>query len=127
MAQNKLMVVDDDHDLNFIIKIVLEQAGYKIVSYFDAESALKNIKGEKPDIVMLDVMMPGMNGFEACKRIKTDPETSGITVIMLTARGMKEDIEMAMQNKADLFMTKPFDNDYLIQKINEFLSKKKSG
>jgi DNA-binding response OmpR family regulator len=127
MGHHKLMIVDDDQDLNFIIRTILEQAGFNISSYFDAESALKNIKQEKPDIIMMDVMMPGMNGFDACKKIKADPEICETTVFMLTARGMGEDIDMAMQNKADFFISKPFDNDYLIEKINEFISKKKSG
>ena len=121
------MIVDDDRDLNFIIKTILEQAGYNIVSYYDADTALKNIKEEKPDIIMLDVMMPGISGFDACKMIKSDPDICGTTVFMLTARGMGEDIDMALQNKADFFITKPFDNDYLIEKINEFLAKKKNG
>lgn len=120
------MIVDDDRDLNFIIKTILEQAGFNIISYFDAETALKNIKQEKPDIIMLDVMMPGISGFDACKRIKSDPDICGTTVFMLTARGIGEDIDMAMKNKADFFITKPFDNDYLIEKINEFIAKKKN-
>jgi len=127
MGHHKLMIVDDDQDLNFIIRTILEQAGFNISSYFDAESALKNIKQEKPDIIMMDVMMPGMNGFDACKKIKGDPDICDTTVFMLTARGMGEDIDMAQQNKADFFISKPFDNDYLIEKINEFLCKKKSG
>ena len=127
MAQRKLMIVDDDQDLNFILKTILEQAGFDIVAYFDAETALKNIKEEKPDIIMLDVMMPGISGFDACKMIKSDPEICGTTVFMLTARGMGEDIDMAIKNKADFFISKPFDNDYLIEKINEFLSRKKNG
>lgn len=120
----KLMIVDDDKDVNCILKTVLEQAGFNVVSYFNAESALASIKEEKPDLVMLDVMMPGISGYQACERIKNDPETSAIPVIMLTARDMGEDVEMAMKYKADWFIAKPFDNDYLIKKITKFVTKK---
>jgi CheY-like chemotaxis protein len=124
MADYKIMIVDDDPDANYHLQRVLEHNGFKVVYYYDAETALKNIKNEKPDMIIMDVMMPGMGGFEACGKIKNDPETSAIPVIILTAKDMGDDVEAAMNNKADWFITKPYDNKYLIAKINELLEKK---
>ena len=127
MAQYKIMIVDDDKDVNYILQAVMEQAGFQIVSYFNAESALKKIKEENPDLILLDVMMPGMSGYEACDRIKTDPDTAGIPVIMLTAKDMGDDKEAVIRKKADSFIVKPFDSDGLIKRINKLISKKCGG
>jgi len=124
MVDRKIMIVDDDPDANYHLQRVLEHNGFKVVYYYEAETALKNIKNEKPDMVIMDVMMPGMGGFEACGKIKSDPETSGIPVVILTAKDMGEDVDAAMKNKADWFITKPYDNKYLIGKINQILEKK---
>jgi len=122
--KKKIMIVDDDTDVSSNLKAVLEHACFEITCYNDAESALKMIKADKPDLVLLDVMMPGISGFEACEKIKSDPDTLNIPVIMLTAKDMGEDVETALKKKADWFIVKPPDNKYLIAKINYFLTKK---
>jgi CheY-like chemotaxis protein len=124
MVDKKIVIVDDDPDANYHLQRILEHNGFKVVFYYDAETALKNITNDKPDMVIMDVMMPGMGGFEACGKIKSDPETSGIPVVILTAKDMGEDVDAAMKNKADWFITKPYDNKYLIGKINQILQKK---
>jgi len=118
------MIVDDDPDANYSLQSILEHAGFKVIYFYDGESALKKLKPEKPDIVILDIMMPGMNGFEVCEKIKNDPETSSIPIIILTAKDMGDDLEMALKKKADWFVTKPYDNKYLIGKINQLLAKR---
>jgi len=75
-------------------------------------------------MVLLDVMMPGMSGYDVCETIKNDPETSHIPVIMLTAKDTGDDVEMALKKKADWFVAKPYDNKYLLGKINQFIAKK---
>jgi CheY-like chemotaxis protein len=124
MPEIKVMIVDDDTDANYTLQSILEYAGFKVIYYYDGESALKSLKIEKPDIVVLDVMMPGMSGFEVCEKIKNDPETSSIPVIILTAKDMGEDVEMAIKKKADWFITKPYDNKYLLGKITQLVGKK---
>ena len=124
MSQGKVMIVDDDPDVNCTLQTVLEHSGFKVECFYDGESALKKIKDIKPDLVILDVMMPGMSGYEVCEKIKSDPETSHIKVIMLTARDMGDDVDMALRKKADWFVTKPYDNKYLVSKIDQFIAKK---
>ena len=124
MKDYKIMIVDDDPDANFNLKAVLENSGFKVIFYYDGESALEELKEEKPDMVLLDVMMPGMSGYDVCETIKNDPETSHIPVIMLTAKDTGDDVEMALKKKADWFVAKPYDNKYLLGKINQFIAKK---
>ena len=124
MAQKKVMIVDDDVDVSYNLTAVLENAGFEVVCYVDGQSALNHIKEQRPDIVLLDVMMPGISGFDVCEKIKSDPDTAAIPVIMLTGKDMGEDLEMAMKKKADWFIAKPPDNKYLINRIEHFLEKK---
>ncbi len=123
MTPAKLFVVDDDADANFALKSILEHSGFTVREFFDGESALNKLKEEKPDMVLMDVMMPGISGYDVCEKIKNDPETSHIPVIMITAKDMGEDVEIAIQKKADWFVTKPYDFKYLVAKINQILSK----
>jgi CheY-like chemotaxis protein len=97
------MVVDDDPDVIIILELLLGRYGCKVIGVTDGKKCLAMVKETKPDIIFLDVMMPGINGWEICKKIKEDPATSGIFVSMLTVRREEEDkkksFEYAMANK----------------------------
>ena len=125
MAKEKILIVDDDHDVVEILRSLLSYKGFTVVAVYDGASALSKVKEEKPDLVVLDIMMPGMDGYNVCETIKTDPETKNIPVIMLTAKDMFGDVEKALEKKADWYIAKPYDNRYLIDKINQFVKKSK--
>ena len=124
MAKEKILIVDDDHDVVEILRSLLSYKGFTVVAVYDGASALSKVKEEKPDLVVLDIMMPGMDGYNVCETIKTDPETKNIPVIMLTAKDMFGDVEKALEKKADWYIAKPYDSKYLVDKINQFLSKR---
>lgn len=120
----KVLIVDDDPDTVHILELVLKDRGYEVVSANSGEAALKKIADAKPDLVILDVMMPGIDGYKVCEKIKTDESTSSIPVIMLTAKDMGEDVDMALSKKADWYIAKPFDYKYLLNKVDGFIKKK---
>ena len=119
----KILVVDDDDNAIAILQIVLEDQGYEVIMAQDGKTALEMVHKAKPDIVLLDVMMPDMNGYQVCEAIKSDPATRDIPVIMLTAKDMGEDVEMAISKQVDWYIAKPYDNKYLLSKIRSFLGK----
>src|SRR3989339_934214 len=118
----KILIVDDDNQIITFIKFILEKNSYSVVTANSGLQGLEVIHKEKPDLVLLDVMMPGLDGYEVCRRIKTNPETEHTPVIMLTALGMGEDFEKAVENGANWYIVKPFKPQHLLQRI-EFLLK----
>lgn len=102
---NKILVVDDEKPIVEILKINLEKNGYKVVTAYDGESAVEKAASEEPDLILLDVMLPKMDGFTVCKKIR---ETSAVPIIMLTAREEEVDKVLGLELGADDYMTKPF-------------------
>lgn len=119
----KILIADDEQTAVDILKSILEDKDYAVITAYDGEEAVKAVREQKPDLVILDVMMPKMNGYEVCEKIKKDPSTKDIPVIMLTAKDMGEDIEMALSKDANWYITKPYDAKYLLGKISSFLNK----
>jgi two-component system, OmpR family, alkaline phosphatase synthesis response regulator PhoP len=119
----KILIVDDDENARAIVQMLLEDQGYDILIAADGKTAIQLVKEGKPDLVLLDVMMPGMNGYQVCEQIKKDPMTRHIPVIMITAKDMGEDVEMAISKEVDWYIAKPYDNKYLLSKIRSFLGK----
>ncbi len=103
--ENKILVVDDEKPIVEILKINLEKNGYKVVTAYDGESAVEKAASEEPDLILLDVMLPKMDGFTVCKKIR---ETSAVPIIMLTAREEEVDKVLGLELGADDYMTKPF-------------------
>ncbi|MFA0736309.1 MAG: hypothetical protein LASZOEIN_002622 [Candidatus Fervidibacter sp.] len=106
--KKRVLVVDDERHIVRLVQVNLERQGYEVLTAYDGVECLEKAKSEKPDLIVLDVMMPRMDGFEALQRLKTDPETSHIPVIMLTARAQDRDVLQGYQYGADLYLTKPF-------------------
>jgi two-component system alkaline phosphatase synthesis response regulator PhoP len=125
MGKVRILIVDDDRDAIDTLESLLEYKGYEVIAVHDGFSALKKVKEEKPDVVILDIMMPGMDGYNVCEAIKDNPATKDTTVIMLTAKNMFGDVEKALEKKADWYIVKPYDNKYVIDKIEFFLKKKR--
>jgi len=126
MAKNikkaKILIVEDEEHINRLIELVLISDGYyKIKKAYDGFEALNIIKKNKPDLILLDVMMPELNGFELLKIIKEDENLKTIQVIMLTARKMEEDVLKGFENGAIDYISKPFSNKILLARIKAHL------
>ncbi|MCA1947185.1 MAG: response regulator transcription factor [Fimbriimonadaceae bacterium] len=104
----KVLVCDDERHIVRLIQVNLERQGYQVVTAFDGKEGLEKIRSEKPDIVVLDVMMPYMDGFEVLKSIRREPETENLPVIMLTAKAQDKDVFEGYHYGADMYLTKPF-------------------
>jgi len=122
---SKILIVDDEPSLRFLISSTLEDEGYDILEATDGLEAYEKIKKEKPDLVILDVMMPGMTGFELCEKLKKDVATRSIIVVMLTAKGQEKDRLQSEKVGADYYLRKPFSPMGLLEVI-EFLLQKKN-
>ena len=116
-----ILVADDERALRLLVTGTLEIGNYQIIEADNGKTALRLAKKEKPDLVILDVMMPGMNGYEVCKQIKASSQTRHIKVLILTAKGQQADKEAAKKAQADFYLPKPFSPTVLLAKINEIL------
>jgi two-component system alkaline phosphatase synthesis response regulator PhoP/two-component system response regulator VicR len=104
----KILAVDDERHIVRLVEVNLQRAGYEVVTAYDGREALEKVKSENPDLVVLDVMMPYMDGFEVLKNLKADPSTAEIPVIMLTAKAQDADVFRGWQSGVDCYLTKPF-------------------
>jgi two-component system, OmpR family, alkaline phosphatase synthesis response regulator PhoP len=104
----KVLVCDDERHIVRLIQVNLERQGYIVVTAFDGKEGLEKIRSEKPNVVVLDVMMPYMDGFEVLKTIRREPETEALPVIMLTAKAQDKDVFEGYHYGADMYLTKPF-------------------
>lgn len=117
-----ILIVDDKAEVRELVEVTLRVGDYRILQADNGNQAVEIAQAERPDLMLLDVMMPGgMDGFEVCERLKSDPATQGITIIMLTAKGQQVDKERGSQVKADGYYTKPFSPLALMQKVEEVL------
>lgn len=116
--KEKLLIVDDQADLRKVLRIALGYGKYRIFEAGDGETALALARAEKPDVILLDVMMPGnLDGMAVCRAIKADPELAGCFVIMLTARGQASDYAAGDAAGADAYMVKPFSPAILVEVV----------
>lgn len=122
MPQGKILLVDDELDTVKILKDLLENEGYEAITAYTGKRALERVKEEKPALVILDIMMPRMDGYAVCEKIKNDPETKNIKVIMLTARDSGESLQESLEKKADWFIAKPYETKHLLSMIAKLLS-----
>jgi len=123
----KILVVDDERQIVKLVEINLHKAGYDVVQAYDGVEALEKVASEKPDMIVLDVMMPRMNGFDVLKRLQADPATEHIPVIMLTAKAQDADIFAGWQSGVSSYLTKPFNPKELltfVQRIFESLDQR---
>lgn len=104
----KILVCDDERHIVRLIQVNLERQGYQVVTAFDGKEGLEKIRSEKPNLVVLDVMMPYMDGFEVLKSLRREPETENLPVIMLTAKAQDKDVFEGYHYGADMYLTKPF-------------------
>ncbi len=121
MFQGKVLVVDDEVYILHILDFSLGAEGFDVITAADGEQALARARSERPDLIVMDIMMPRLDGYETCRRLKGDPATKEIPVLLLTARGREEDRKRGMEAGADDYMTKPFSPNKLIGRVSEML------
>jgi CheY-like chemotaxis protein len=122
MEKNKtVMVVDDNPDIVTIVKTILEGKGYGVQSAYSGQEVFNLLKEQKPDLIVLDIMMPQMDGLEVLTRLKGEPSTATIPVILLTAKVQYEDVLGGYKMGADYYITKPFTSTQLLNGINLLL------
>lgn len=121
MNKSKILLVDDEKDLVEIVSNRLQASGYEVIVAYDGQEALDKARKEKPDLIILDLMLPKMDGYKVCRMLKFDEKYKHIPIIMFTARAQGEDEKMGMEVGANAYMTKPFEPQVLLAKIKELL------
>jgi two-component system phosphate regulon response regulator PhoB len=124
MAHENVLVVEDEEDILELVRYNLTKNGYKVTCVTTGEDAIKAVRTKLPDLVLLDLMLPGVDGFEVCNAIKRDPKTSHIPIVMLTAKSEETDIVSGLELGADDYITKPFSPRVLIARIKAVLRRK---
>ena len=122
MSKKKILIVEDEESLLKLESILLTSRGYEVKGVADGRAALEALATMKPDLVLLDIMLPEMDGFEVCRQIKGDETTRHIPVIMLTAKKSREDMVKGEEVGADWYITKPFKSAMVIETIQRFLA-----
>jgi len=115
-----ILIVDDEANVRRIVQVILQKAGHRVTMAADGVEGLERVREEPPDLVLLDVMMPRMDGFEMLRRLKADPDTAAVRVVMLTARSLDQDVFEGERFGAELYITKPFapiDLAALVEKV----------
>jgi two-component system alkaline phosphatase synthesis response regulator PhoP len=121
MAKGKILVVDDEIYIVHILDFSLGMEGYEVVTALDGEQAIEKARTQKPDLIVLDIMMPKLDGYETCKILKGDKATRDIPVILLSAKGRNVDQKIGFEVGADDYITKPFSPRKLVERINSIL------
>jgi CheY-like chemotaxis protein len=120
-AGARILICDDDPAILRVLQVNLEVEGYETLLAHHGEEALKIAGSEKPDLIILDIMMPRMDGYQTCDALKADPETKGIPVVFLSAKAQDSDIEKGKSYEVEDYITKPFDPDTLIEVVERVI------
>lgn len=123
MEKKRILVVDDEPDLVEMVKMRLEAFGYEVSVAGDGQEGLDKARAQKPDLIILDIMLPKIDGYKVCRMLKFDEKYKKIPVIMFTARAHDDDKETGRQVGAEAYITKPFEPAVLLAKIEELLAK----
>ena len=117
----KILIVDDEKDIVETLSFMLKAKGFECICAYDGEEGLNLAKKSSPDLVILDVMMPKINGYKICRLLKFDEKYKNIPIIMITARSQEEDKLIGEETGADEYITKPFEFSTVLEKINKYL------
>ncbi len=118
----KILIVDDEEDIAFSIARRLTAAGYEAICAEDGVEGLRRAQADKPDLILLDLMLHKMDGFKVCRLLKFDQRYKHIPIIIMSARGQQEDIALGRETGAEFYLTKPVESDTLLDKIRQFLN-----
>lgn len=125
MSKEKILVVDDEEDILELVRYNLVKDGYRVTCVSSGEQAIQKLREETPNVILLDLMLPGMDGLDVCKKLRTNPATAGIPIIMITAKGEDADIVTGLELGADDYLTKPFSPRVLLARIRAILRRNK--
>ena len=125
MPKGNILIVEDDPQTVKLIKFILEKEDYSTISAKDGEEGLQMAREKKPDLIVLDLMLPGMDGYRVCEILKANPKTKEIPIIVLTALDTGADFEKALEKKADWYITKPFEPQHLLKRVSYLIEKRK--
>lgn len=126
-AKTRILVVEDDEDIMELVSYNLEKEGYQVVRAMTGEEALACVDEETPHLVLLDLMLPEIDGLEVCRRLKREEETSTVPIVILTAKGEEADIITGLESGADDYITKPFSPRVLVARVRAVLRRNKRG
>ncbi len=127
MARATILIVEDDENIQQLVGYNLAKAGFQVLYAENGEQALASVKRELPDLMVLDIMLPSLNGFEVCKILRKDPQTKALPIIMLTAKGEESDVTAGLDLGADDYITKPFSPKILVSRIKAALRRREES
>lgn len=119
----RILVAEDEKDIRELIAFTLRFAGFDVLLATNGAEAVEVAEVEKPDLVILDVRMPRMSGYEACRRLKENPQTASLPVVFLSAKGQDSEIQQGLESGAEEYILKPFAPDELIQQVRDILNR----
>ncbi len=119
----KILIADDEPNIVISLEFLLKREGYEVVVAHDGIQALERVRTERPDLAILDVMMPNRNGLEVCQDLRQDPEFKTLRIMMLTAKGRDTEVSKGLALGADVYMTKPFATRDLLAKVKALLER----
>lgn len=119
---HKILIVDDEPNIIISLEFLMQQSGYEVATARDGADAMQKIATFQPDLVLLDIMLPQLNGFEICQRIRENSQWNGIKVIMLSAKGREIEVSKGIALGADAYVTKPFSTKDLIAQVQRLLA-----
>jgi len=119
----KILIADDEPNIVTSLEFLMHKSGYQVRVARDGEEALAQIETFRPDLVLLDVMIPKLSGYEVCQRVRARPEWGGIKIVMLSAKGREVEVSKGMSLGADLYVTKPFSSSELVATIDALLAR----
>ena len=117
----KVLIADDEQNIVISLEFLMKREGYQVEVANDGEEAVRRIRASRPDLVLLDVMMPKKSGFEVCQEVKSDPALGAVRILMLTAKGRGTELAKGLALGADAYMTKPFSTRELVDKVRSLL------
>ena len=117
----KILIVDDEPNIVISLEFLMKKEGFEVAVAVDGEEALAKVDSFRPDLVLLDVMMPKKSGFEVCEALRANPEKAGLQVVMLTAKGRETEVAKGLAIGADAYVTKPFSTKDLVLKVKGML------
>jgi len=117
----KVLIVDDEPNISISVEFLMRREGFEVLVAHDGEEGLERIRADRPDLVVLDIMMPKLDGFEVSKAVRADPALAGVRILMLTAKGREAEIAKGLSLGADAYIPKPFSTRDLVAKVKELL------
>jgi DNA-binding response OmpR family regulator len=120
----KIVIADDEPNILISLEFLMKREGHQVVLARDGDQALEAVRRERPDLALLDVMMPGKSGFEVCQALRADESLAGLKIVLLTAKGRDTDVAKGLALGADAYVTKPFSTKDLARQVRELLENK---